>query len=190
MQLRVVDSAGEVLPPGRAGELTVAAAQVCAGYLDDAEATAASFRDGWLHTGDVAVLDDDGLVHIVDRAKDVVVTGGENVASREVEDVLRTHPAVGDVAVVGTPDDHWGEAVTAVVVPADPAREPTDPARPTPAPDRFADELRRHVAAHLAGYKKPRRVWLVSALPVNANGKIDKPALRARLTHTGLPGGA
>lgn len=182
VDLRIVDDTGHPLPAGSSGELVVAAAQVCAGYLDDPDATAATIRDGWLHTGDIGVLDDDGLLRIVDRAKDVVVTGGENVASREVEDVLVSHPLVADVAVIGTPDAHWGEAVSAVVVLH--AEASTDRAMPDDtgvrrADDALADELRRHVVERLAGYKKPRRVFVTRALPHNANGKVDKPALRS-----------
>ncbi|HET8929905.1 MAG TPA: AMP-binding protein, partial [Acidimicrobiales bacterium] len=182
VDLRIVDDTGNPLPAGSPGELAVAAAQVCAGYLDDPHATAATIRDGWLHTGDIGVLDDDGLLRIVDRAKDVVVTGGENVASREVEDVLDSHPLVADVAVIGTPDAHWGEAVTAVVVlhaEASTDRDTSDGAGVRRADDTLADELRRHVVERLAGYKKPRRVFVTRALLHNANGKVDKPALRS-----------
>ncbi len=185
--------------PGQPGEILVRAAQVCAGYLDDPTATATTIVDGWLHTGDVGTLDDDGLLTIVDRAKDVIVSGGENVASREVEDVLLAHPAVAQAAVIGLPDSRWGEAVTAVVVlAADPATADrgTDPgtagsgtavvvlaADPgTADPADLTSRLRAHVGERLAGYKKPRRVLVVEALPVNAGGKVDKRALRERFT--------
>lgn len=183
--VRVVDEAGRDVPAGRPGELLVAADQVCAGYLDDPEATATAIDGGWLHTGDVATVDDDGLVHIVDRAKDIVVTGGENVSSRQVEDVLRSHPFVADVAVIGTPDPQWGEAVTAIIVldSAGPHSSVADGVGVgvgvVQAPDAVADELRRHVGDRLAGFAKPRRVFVVATLPHNANGKVDKPALRA-----------
>lgn len=173
VEVRTVDDDGAAVPVGEPGEIVVRAGQVCAGYLDDPAATAEAIRDGWLHTGDVGVLDADGLLTIVDRAKDVVVTGGENVASREVEDVALSHPVVAQVAVIGLPDDRWGEAVTAVVVPAADAT-PEDLASLT-------ESLRAHVGAQLAGYKKPRRVVLVDVLPVNAGGKVDKRALRQRL---------
>jgi acyl-CoA synthetase (AMP-forming)/AMP-acid ligase II len=182
VRLRIVDDTGRERPPGRPGEVLVAAEQVCAGYLDDPEATAETIRDGWLHTGDIGTLDDDGLLRIVDRAKDIVVTGGENVSSREIEDALRSHPRVADVAVIGTPHPHWGEAVTAVVVLR--AEAATDPRRSDVsglhrADDALAEEIRDHVGERLAGYKKPRRVFITHALPHNANGKVDKPALRA-----------
>lgn len=182
VELRIVDDSGSDVDPGVPGEILVAAAQVCAGYLDDRRATETAIGDGWLHTGDIGTLADDGLLTIVDRAKDIVVTGGENVASREVEDALRTHPLVADVAIVGLPDAHWGEAVTAVIVPSDDPPAVTD--GPFGAPDDLAHALRSHVAARLAGYKKPRRVFLIGALPTNANGKVDKPALRALLTES------
>ncbi len=184
--VRTVDDAGDDVPPGTPGELLVSAAQVCAGYLDDEAATAATIVDGWLHTGDIAVIDTDGLVTIVDRAKDLVVTGGENVASREVEDALRDLPGVADVAVVGTPHDRWGEAVTAVLVldatgdgstpPAAVGSEPVVPLDPV-----VVDRLDADLRDRLAGYKRPRRWFGASALPRNANGKVDKPALRRAL---------
>ncbi len=168
--LRLVDDAGAAVSPGTPGEITVRGDQVCDGYLDDPEATASAIVDGWLHTGDVGVLDDDGLLHVVDRVKDLVVTGGENVSSREVEDALLGHPEVAQVAVVGLPDERWGEAVTVVVVPASETASSAD----------LLADLRAHVAPTLAGYKRPRRIEVVDALPVNAGGKVDKRALRDR----------
>ncbi len=180
VDVRIVDDQGEPVGPDEPGEVTIRADQVCAGYLDDETATNAAIRDGRLHTGDIGTLDATGLLRIVDRAKDIVVTGGENVASREVEDVLRAHPSVADVAVVGLPDDRWGEAVTAVVVTRD--RFTGAPDTILPAPPTVAEALRRHVGDRLAGYKKPKRVFLTAALPVNASGKPDKPTLRTRLS--------
>ena len=153
---------------GAGDELLVRAPQVMRGYWDDPSATADALAAGWLHTGDVARIDPDGIVTIVDRKKDVIVSGGENVASREVEEVLHAHPAVADVAVIGLPDPRWGERVCAVVV----AREPVEP-----------DALVAHCRAHLAGFKVPRIVELVDALPRNASGKILKHRLRAERTH-------
>ena len=121
--------------------------------------------DGWLRTGDVGRIDAEGYLHVVDRVKDIIVTGGENVSSREVEDTLGTHPAVRQVAVVGTPDRRWGELVTAVVVPADPRRPPD------------LGDLRGTCGA-MAGFKHPRRLVLVDELPTNASGKVDKRAVR------------
>jgi acyl-CoA synthetase (AMP-forming)/AMP-acid ligase II len=150
-------------------EILVRAPQVMAGYWGDPGATAAAVdAQGFLHTGDVGRIDADGLLSVVDRVKDVIVTGGENVASREVEDVLHGHPGVADVAVVGLPDPRWGERVTAVVVPRAGAR-----------PD--AAELVDRCRAHLAGFKAPREVVFAEALPRNAAGKVLKAQLRATL---------
>ena len=150
------------------GEILVRAPQVMAGYWGDETATAEAFAGGWFHTGDVGRLDADGYLTIVDRKKDVIVTGGENVASREVEDVLHAHPAVRDVAVVGVPDPHWGENVCAVVV-----------ARPGATVG--ADELLAAVRGELAGFKRPRHVVFVEELPRNASGKVLKQELRQLL---------
>lgn len=185
VKVRIVDAKGHSLPSGEAGEVLVAGGQVCAGYLDDPVATRATIVDGWLHTGDIGVLDGDGLLRIVDRAKDIVVTGGENVASREVEDVLLSFRGVKAAAVIGTPDDRWGEAVTACLV----LEQPGDAAHldaPGESSARWADrqllhDIQAHVAAHLASYKKPRRVCFLDVLPVNASGKVDKVALRDRV---------
>ena len=182
VRLRLVDESGREVASGEAGEVTVAADQVCAGYLDDPTATAATIVDGWLHTGDVGVCDDDGLLHIVDRAKDVVVTGGENVSSQEVEAALLRHVAVAQAAVIGLPDDRWGEAVTAVIVVRDNPAARTAQAEASSLGDNPLETLRRHVGEFLAGYKKPRRVEIVDSLPINAGGKIDKQALRKRFT--------
>ena len=126
------------------------------------------WRDGWLHTGDVGRIDPDGLLTIVDRLKDVIVSGGENVASREVEDVLRHHPGVADVAVIGVPDERWGERVTAVVVTHHGASVDEQ-------------ELLGLCRDHLAGFKTPRAVRFCSELPRNAAGKVLKQQLRAEL---------
>jgi len=139
-----------------------------AGYWDDPVGTAAALRDGWLRTGDVGRLDPDGLLFVVDRRKDVIITGGENVSSSELEHVLLTAPGVAAVAVVGVPDPRWGENVCAVVVPV--AGTPLD-----------VDALVATARAHLAGFKAPRHVVVVDELPVNAAGKVVKAELRAWL---------
>jgi acyl-CoA synthetase (AMP-forming)/AMP-acid ligase II len=155
---------------GAADELLIRAPQVMRGYWDDPEATATAIDPGgWLHTGDVARIDPDGVVTIVDRTKDIIVSGGENVASREVEEVLHAHPDVRDVAVVGVPDDRWGEVVTAVVV----TRAPV-----------AAGDLVAHCRAQLAGFKTPRRIEFVDDLPRTASGKVLKHRLREQLTAT------
>jgi acyl-CoA synthetase (AMP-forming)/AMP-acid ligase II len=162
VSFRVVDEAMADVAPGEVGEIVVRGDQVTAGYWRDPVATAEAFAGGWFHTGDLGRWDD-GLLRIVDRSKDVIITGGENVMSREVEDVLHEHPAVAAVAVVGVPDEYWGEAVCAIVE----ARGEVS-----------AEELIAHVGGRLAGFKKPKHVVFVEALPVNAAGKVRKAELR------------
>ena len=168
VEVRIVADDGTPLPTGTVGEIAVRGEQVMAGYLHDPEATAAAIGDGWLRTGDLGRLDSRGRLFVVDRKKDVIVTGGENVASREVEAVLHAHPAVRDAAVIGVADEYYGEAVCAVVV--------LRPGRAAGAD--MAAALVDHCRARLAGYKKPRHVEFVDALPRNATGKVDKRALR------------
>ncbi len=168
VEVRVADADDRSLPTGEVGEILVRAPQVMAGYLDDPGATATALRNGWLHTGDVGRFDDEGLLYVVDRSKDIIITGGENVSSREVEDVLLTAPGVSRVAVVGVPDPTWGENVCAVVVPtADGSFDP--------------DALVATARARLAGFKVPRHVVVTDALPVNAAGKVVKADLRGWL---------
>lgn len=164
-EIRLVDDQGSACAVGEAGEILVRAEQVMQGYWRDPDATAAALLNGWLHTGDVGRFDADGYLYIVDRKKDMIITGGENVASREVEEVLRLHPAVTDCAVIGLPDARWGESIAAILVAAG------------EVPD---DELATHCRGQLAGFKCPRRFARVDSLPLNAAGKVDKPALRAR----------
>lgn len=142
------------------GEILVRGAQVAAQYWPDGPATV----DGWLHTGDAGFIDESGRLVVTDRLKDIIITGGENVSSREVEDILSLHPGVEQAAVVGVPDEYWGEAICAVVVPG--------PTQPT------ADELIAHVRAHLAGFKRPRHVHFVEELPLTSNGKVAKSTVR------------
>jgi acyl-CoA synthetase (AMP-forming)/AMP-acid ligase II len=144
-------------------EIQVRGAQVAVGYWPDLPAVD---RDGWLATGDVGRIGTDGRLYVVDRRKDIVVTGGENVSSREVEDALVAHPDVESAAVVGVPDEYWGEAVCAVVVPVD-GRRPAEAA------------LIEHVRGRLTAFKRPRHVVFVEALPLTTNGKVDKIAVRA-----------
>jgi acyl-CoA synthetase (AMP-forming)/AMP-acid ligase II len=172
--LRVVDPAsGEDLPSGEVGELWVRGPNVVRGYWNKPEETAASFTAGWFHTGDVGYVDDDGLVYVVDRLKDVVIRGGENVYCAEVEAVMFEHPAVDDVAVIGLPDELLGEEVAAVV---------------NPKPDASADgeELRAHAAEHLARFKVPGVIVFRDApLPRTATGKVLKRELREELVRAG-----
>jgi acyl-CoA synthetase (AMP-forming)/AMP-acid ligase II len=148
----------------RSGEVLIQGGNVMAGYWQDGEATCAALRDGWLHTGDIGELDDAGNLTIVGRLKEVIRSGSSTIVPKEVEDVMALHPAVADVAVIGLPDDEWGEAVTAFVV-------------RTPGSAVTADELVEHCRARLASYKKPRSVRFVASLPRSHYGKV----LRAQL---------
>lgn len=164
---RVVDEDGKEVPDGTPGEVVYQSPQLCEGYWDKPEETADAFRDGWFHSGDLAVRDAHGYFTIVDRVKDVINSGGVLVASRQVEDALYTHDAVAEVAVIGLPDERWIEAVTAVVVPR--AGEEVEEA-----------ELIAHAREKLAHFKAPKRVLFVDELPRNASGKILKRELRDR----------
>ena len=169
--LRIVDvDSGEVLGAGEVGEIQVRSAHLTIGYWKRPEESDALFTDdGWLRTGDAGYLDEHGYLFISDRIKDMVITGGENVYPVEVEAVLAEHPAVAEVAVIGTPDPKWGEAVTAVVVVKPGMAQPT------------ADELVAFTAGRLASYKKPRVVRFTDSLPRNASGKVLKRELRATI---------
>ncbi|MEU8437380.1 fatty acyl-CoA synthetase [Streptomyces sp. NPDC029216] len=166
VEAKVVDEAGEDVPDGTAGEVVYRSPQLCLGYWNDTEATRKAFRDGWFRSGDLAVRDAEGYFTVVDRVKDVINSGGVLVASRQVEDVLYTHPGVAEAAVVGLPDERWIEAVTAVVVPRGEVTEA---------------ELMAYARERLAHFKAPKRVLFVEALPRNASGKILKRELRDRL---------
>lgn len=166
VELRVVDPDGRPLPAGEAGEVVARGPNLMLGYLGRPEETARAIRDGWLHTGDIGRLDAEGFLTLVDRAKDIIVTGGENVYSTEVESALYEHPAVLEAAVIGIPDRRWGEAVHAIVV-------LRSGAEVVPA------ELIRFCHARIAGYKCPKRVTLRTApLPKSGPGKILKSELR------------
>lgn len=162
-EVRVVDENGEDCPVDQVGEIVVRGDQVLSGYWGGKGAD--SFRDGWFHSGDLARRDAEGYFYIVDRKKDMILTGGENVYSREVEEVLHEHPDVGIAAVIGVPDEVWGERVVAVVEPL---------AGRTPDPD----DVREFCKERLAGYKCPRLVLVVDELPRNTVGKILKRELR------------
>ncbi|MFG2780300.1 acyl-CoA synthetase [Streptomyces prunicolor] len=162
---RVVDGDGKDVPDGTSGEIVYRSPQLCEGYWDKPEETAAAFRDGWFHSGDLAVRDAHGFFTVVDRVKDVINSGGVLVASRQVEDVLYTHEGVAEVAVIGLSDDRWIEAVTAIVVPRGEVTEA---------------QLIDHAREKLPHFKAPKRVEFVDELPRNASGKILKRELRER----------
>jgi len=165
-EVKVIDGEGRPCAPGEVGEIVMRGALIMKGYWNRPEATASAIRDGWFHSGDAGYLDADGYLYIHDRVKDMIVSGAENVYPAEVESVLYAHPAVADVAVIGVPDDKWGESVKAVVV-----RKPD--AQVSGA------ELIEFCQGKIAGYKRPRSVDFVDALPRNPTGKILKRELRA-----------
>jgi acyl-CoA synthetase (AMP-forming)/AMP-acid ligase II len=167
-EIVVADEAGRELPRGEVGEIVVRGPMVTPGYWRNAEATAAAFRDGWFRTGDAGRMRPDGHLFIVDRLKDMIITGGENVYCAEVEAALRAHPQVTQAAVIGVPDARWGEAVHAVVVLAEGAGV-------TP------EDLRAFTRERLAGYKCPREISFVRELPLSAAGKVLKNVLRERV---------
>lgn len=165
IEVRVVDANGAECADGEVGEIVIRAPIVMKGYFNRPDATAESVRDGWMHTGDAAYKDKDGYFFIYDRVKDMIVTGAENVYPAEVENAVASHPAVADVAVIGVPDERWGEAVKAVVV-----------LRPGAEAD--ADAIIAHVRARLASFKAPKSVDFVAAIPRNPTGKVLRRELR------------
>ena len=168
-EIRVVDQEGHDVAPDckQVGEIVVRSDVVMEGYWRQPEATAAAIRDGWFHTGDLAIVDDEGYILIVDRAKDMILTGGENVASAEIERILYSHPAVLECAVIAIPDEQWGEVAQAIVT--------LKPGRQAGAP-----ELIDHCRKHLAGFKIPKSIEFADALPKGGTGKILKKVLREK----------
>ena len=165
--LQIWNTDDEPAKPGEIGEIVARGPQLMRGYWNRPEATAETLRDGWLHTGDAATMDEEGYVYIQDRVKDMIVSGGENIYPREVEEVLFRHPAVGDVAVIGVPSEQWGETVKAILVGKGQER-PSE------------DELVAFCRASLGGYKVPRSIEWVQELPRNPSGKVLKRELRER----------
>jgi acyl-CoA synthetase (AMP-forming)/AMP-acid ligase II len=165
-ELRIVGPDGNDVPDGERGEMLIKGANVMSGYWNNPEATAEVLQAGWYRTGDVVSRDEEGFYYMVDRARDMIISGGLNIYPAEVEAAIRQHPGVADVAVIGIPDERWGESVKAFVVlhPGAPASE---------------EEIIRHAQQHLAGYKKPRSVEFVPSLPKGSTGKILKTQLRA-----------
>jgi fatty-acyl-CoA synthase len=170
LAVRVVDLDLQDVPQGEVGEIVYRGPTQMLGYWRDEEATAQAFAGGWFHSGDLVRVDDEGFVYVVDRAKDMIISGGENVYCAEVEDALAAHPAIGEVAVIGRSHERWGETPVAVVVPKGGSAAPT------------ADELRAWARQRLASYKVPTVVEVVDVLPRNASGKVVKGALRERFS--------
>ncbi|WP_394934846.1 long-chain-fatty-acid--CoA ligase [uncultured Ilumatobacter sp.] len=166
-ELAIRDAEGNEVPPGTVGEISVRSASVMVGYWGRPDLTAETIRDGWLYSGDGGYVDDDGFVYLVDRIKDMIVSGAENVYSSEVEAALVTHPAVAMAAVIGVPDEKWGERVHAVIA-----------LRPDTSTTEA--ELIAHAKERIAAYKCPRTVEFVDALPISAAGKVLKNELRTR----------
>lgn len=163
VQVEVRAPDGTVLPAGEPGEVCVRGEVVMKGYWNQPHASAEALRGGWLHTGDIGMLDADGFLTLLDRSRDLIVSGGMSIYPREVEEVLLTHAAVAEVGVIGAPDAQWGEIVVAYVVTHAPVGE---------------EELDRHVLEHIARFKRPQRYRFVEALPRNHYGKVLKTALR------------
>jgi acyl-CoA synthetase (AMP-forming)/AMP-acid ligase II len=166
--IRIVDTAGRPVPDGEAGEVVIKGANVMRGYLNRPEETAKTIVDGWLHTGDIGHLDEDGYLVLVDRAKDMIIRGGENIYPREIEVVVHQLPQIAEAAVVGRPDPTYGE-VPVLYVSTHPGTAIT------------ADTIRDHIAEHLAKFKRPADITILDDLPRNPVGKIDKPAFRRLL---------
>lgn len=165
VEVKVVDDSDREVPRGTVGEVIVRGQNVMLGYWNRPEETAKALRDGWMHTGDGGYMDKDGFLYIVDRIKDMIITGGENVYSAEVENALASHPAVAQCAVIGIPDERWGETVHAVIV-------------RKPGADVTPQELETHCRALIAGYKVPRSVAFRESLPLTSVGKVNKNELR------------
>jgi acyl-CoA synthetase (AMP-forming)/AMP-acid ligase II len=164
----IMDEAGNLLAPGERGEIVVRGPLVSPGYYQNQEATAEASRHGWHHTGDVGYLDEDNFLYIVDRLKDMIITGGFNVYSAEVEQALLAHPAVLDCAVVGLPDDKWGERVAAVL-------------QLHPGHSVSADDVRAFVKARVGSVKSPKQVEVWADLPRSRLGKVLKADVKSRL---------
>jgi acyl-CoA synthetase (AMP-forming)/AMP-acid ligase II len=164
-EVRVVDEDDTPLPIGEIGEIIARGPQMMRGYWNLPDESAAALRGGWMHTGDAGVLDEDGYIYIQDRVKDMIVSGGENIYPRVIEDVLFKHPAVADAAVIGVPHEQWGETVKAIVVIKD-------------GTEASEEEIIEFCRDKLGGYERPRSVDFVKALPRNPTGKVLKRQLR------------
>jgi len=172
-EIRVVDDAGILVKPGEPGELFSRSPYLMTGYLDDPESTeACTTSDGFVTAGDIVILDDEGYIYIVDRKKDMIVTGGVNVFPREIEEIVAAFPGVQEVAVVGLPDEKWGESIVAVVVPLS-------------GVELDLTEIQAFVEPKLAGYKHPRRWEIIDTLPRNAGGKVVKRQVVSQVTSGG-----
>ena len=168
IELQLLDDKGRQVAEGEPGEIAVRGAQVAAGYWQQAQETEAAFVGGWLHTGDIGRFDSEGYLYIVDRKKDIIISGGENIASREVEQTLCHHPHIRNAAVVGVADARWGEVVCAMIESEEVLQ---------------AEEIRAFCRRQLAGYKAPKRI-LFGELPLNASGKVDKQRVKVHFAES------
>ena len=166
VELKIVDDKGDEVEPGEAGEIVVRSNKMMKGYYKHPRETVKAFQGGWFHTRDMATTDSDGYVYILDRKSNMIISGGFNIYPREVEEVVMAYPGVAETAVIGVPDDDWGEAIKAIVV-AKQSAELT------------GEEIISHCKKHLAGYKKPKSVDFVKEIPKNPNGKIDYRLLKS-----------
>jgi long-chain acyl-CoA synthetase len=167
VEVAIVGEDERPLPPGEVGEVVVRGDTVMAGYLNRPEASAAALRGGWLHTGDLGALDENGFLTLLDRAKDLIISGGSNIYPREIEDVLIEDPSVAEVAVIGVPDPEWGESVMAVLVAA-------------PGAKLDVGSLEKRCLGRIARFKRPKHWSIVDSLPKNIAGKVLKRELRER----------
>ena len=165
VDVAIVNEEDRFLETGELGEVVTRSDVMMKGYWKNPEASAQALRDGWLHTGDVGYFDDDGYLFLMDRSKDMIISGGENIYPREIEEIIIQHPAIREVAVIGIPDEQWGESVKAIVV-------------LVPGQHVDEDELIAFCQNHIASYKKPKSVDFVTELPKNNYGKIVKRELR------------
>jgi long-chain acyl-CoA synthetase len=170
VEISIRSADGEALATGIPGEVCVRGEVVMAGYWNQPEASAAALRGGWLFTGDIGALDDDGFLTLMDRSKDLVISGGNNIYPREIEETLLLHPGVQEVSVIGRPDPQWGESLVAYVVPRG---------------DVSAGQLDAHCLAHMGRYKRPKHYRFVAELPKNNYGKVLKTELREREARLG-----
>jgi acyl-CoA synthetase (AMP-forming)/AMP-acid ligase II len=167
VEVRIFDESDNELPTGKMGEIVVRGEVVMRGYWKNPHATTETLRGGWLHTGDLGIMDEKGYIYILDRAKDMIISGGENIYSREIEDVILRHPAIHEVAIIGVPDETWGEAVKAIVV-LKPRQKATE------------KEIIDFCKQNMASYKKPKSIEFVDEIPKNPYGKIPKRELKEK----------
>jgi len=167
LEVKIFDENDNELPSGKMGEIVVRGEVVMKGYWKNPKATAETLRGGWLHTGDLGIMDEKGYVYILDREKDMIISGGENIYSREIEDVILKHPAVHEVAVIGVPDETWGEAIKAIVATKEGQKV-------------TGEEIINFCKEYLASYKKPKSVEFINEVPKNPYGKVLKRELREK----------